>query len=77
MSGFIILQIVIFFHRLTLCFYIWYILNGFSIKLLSIFISDLDMMLVYRYECNKRSIIKTWPNVILHTILSGFLCYSV
>ena len=30
------------------------------------------MMLLYRYEGNIRSIIKTWPNVVLHTIASGF-----
>ena len=30
------------------------------------------MMLLYRYEGNKGSIIKTWPNVVLHTIASGF-----
>ena len=30
------------------------------------------MMLLYRYEGNKRSIIKTLPNVVLHTIVSSF-----
>ena len=60
MSGVkIFFQIVIFFHRLVLYSVIWYILNVFSIKLLSIFISGPDMMLLYRYEGNKRLIIKT------------------